>query len=802
MSSRLQVGSSRNIPAAHLMGSFIDRRALWLATAVLLLIYGLALTSMAQKAPTFDEQGFIVRGLAYLRGYSHIRVGHPLGLNALNAALLASDDSVALPLDDPSWSGSSFHRPAELFLWGVGNDVEHIMFLARLPTLWLGLLLSALAGRWAWQLGKRDWVGVLALIFVGLDPNFLAHMRLATTDLGLAAFALLAAYMLWRFLLTPSWSRTLLAGAAFGLLLNTKFTAALFIPLFALVIVLALGQRWIHRKRSLGEGSSWLAAFPGRPLLMLVVAYPAAGLLALWVTNGFDVSTMPADLPLLASLTGRTVPLAHFFEQLLDIGGRLQVNTPSFLLGQYSDTGWWYYFPVAFLLKTPLPTLFLFVWAAWIAVHCLIARKGPCLPALDNVILLIPALGYFLIALTSDINLGYRHLLPVLPFLVIFSAATSARPTATTLAGSRMAVGAVLAFGLLIVAITIYPHFLAYFNVLAGGPDNGWRSLVDSNLDWGQDLDDLPHWMEENEVDSVWLSYFGEARPEYYGIAYRGLDSFPPRLMDPQGRPFAPAAPAPGVYAISATNLQGVHFADHDQFAWFREREPMDKLGYSLFLYDVPPSGAPASLLLAGLQVDDIEPADYALLGTNDVQAYWFDLDEAIVIPRKETLWFARAQDQEPPPQLLPFVQGRMQMVAESGAYTLGRYDPPELSEGNLAEFVHAGGRLRLQDVDLVKAGNGTISLVTQWRQLGDAQPLKLFVHAIDGQGQLAAQWDGLGAHWRSWRSGDALIQLHTLTLPDHLPLESLQLRLGVYDPLTGQRWITPTGSDYFQLQE
>ena len=93
--------------ATHTLAKLLEQRALWWATAVLLLMFGLALTSMAQKAPTFDEQGFIVRGLAYLRGYPQIRVGHPLGLNALNAVLLVGDDSVRLPLDDPSWTGSS-----------------------------------------------------------------------------------------------------------------------------------------------------------------------------------------------------------------------------------------------------------------------------------------------------------------------------------------------------------------------------------------------------------------------------------------------------------------------------------------------------------------------------------------------------------------------------------------------------------------------------------------------------------------------------------------------------------------------
>jgi hypothetical protein len=340
----------------HSLTEILERRASWGAAAVLFLMFSLALTSMVNKAPTFDEQGFIVRGLGYLRGYQQIRVGHPLGLNALNAALLVSDDNVNLPLDDPSWTGRSFHRPAELFLWEMGNDVEHIMFLARLPSIWLGVLLAAVVGRWAWQITARRWVGFFALTFVALDPNILAHTRLATTDLGLTAFALLAGYTLWRYLRSPSWGRALLAGASFGLLQNTKFTAGLFIPLFALVILTGLVQKWIDNRRSQKEGSKLFAAFPWRPLLMLLVAYPVAALLTLWGTNGFDISSMPADLPMLAGLSGKTLPLAHYLEQFLDIGGRLRVGTPSFLLGQYSEQGWWFYFPVAFLLKTPLPT--------------------------------------------------------------------------------------------------------------------------------------------------------------------------------------------------------------------------------------------------------------------------------------------------------------------------------------------------------------------------------------------------------------------------------------------------------------
>jgi hypothetical protein len=142
----------------------------WLPALILLAMFALALTSMVSESPTFDEQGFLVRGVAYLRGEENgsrrIQVGHPLGLNALNAFLLAPDPTVRLPTDHPSWQESSFHRPAELFLWEIGNDVGRIMFLGRLPSIWLGLLMAAIGARWAIELAAE----IARLARIALKP--------------------------------------------------------------------------------------------------------------------------------------------------------------------------------------------------------------------------------------------------------------------------------------------------------------------------------------------------------------------------------------------------------------------------------------------------------------------------------------------------------------------------------------------------------------------------------------------------------------------------------------------------------
>ena len=127
----------------------------------------------------------------------------------------------------------------------------------------------------------------------------------------------------------------------------------------------------------------------------------------------------------------------------------------------------------------------------------------------------------------------------------------------------------------------IHPHYLAYFNELAGGPDNGWKYLVDSNLDWGQDLKGLKKFMQERGISRINLSYFGSDSPDRYGIAYNWLPSF--YLRDPDPGHHEPVLK--GRVAISATNLQGPYFGTGDPFARFRALQPVAKIGYSIFIY-------------------------------------------------------------------------------------------------------------------------------------------------------------------------------------------------------------------------
>lgn len=263
-------------------------------------------------------------------------------------------------------------------------------------------------------------------------------------------------------------------------------------------------------------------------------------------------------------------------------GGR----ATSFLLGRFSETGWAWYFPAAFLMKTPLVLIILVPIATIILLGTRATRQRA-------LFLLVPVIGFYLIASQSALNIGYRHVLPALPFMLLMACGLTAPELRVS--GSRLLTSrALLAGGLLIlvgVAVWIYPNYLSYFNPAVGGPSNGYRLLTDSNVDWGQDLLRLQAWMDENDVASVKLGWFGTADPEYYGIPHQplpglGRDRYFRLWWEP---PFTPEHPEPGIYAISASSIwePPLRVEEKRIYAWFREREPDDRIGYSILIFNV-----------------------------------------------------------------------------------------------------------------------------------------------------------------------------------------------------------------------
>jgi hypothetical protein len=262
---------------------------------------------------------------------------------------------------------------------------------------------------------------------------------------------------------------------------------------------------------------------------------------------------------------------------LLSEGGR-----PGFLLGETSVEGWWNYFPVAFGVKTPVIILILILLSAIVLLRQKSTRGRAAY-------LLIPVVLFFAASMQSGLNIGYRHLLPILPFCyVLISGTTSLLPS---LKRSQRRVVEAVVFGsillLTIIAVILHPNYLSYFNIFAGGPANGHKVLVDSNIDWGQDLIRLAKWVEENDVQDLKLAWFGSADPDYYGIEYDPLPGLPRHFDLWWNPPFDTDNPEPGTYAISVSNLWEIPLEEKTVFSWFREREPDLRIGYSIYIYEV-----------------------------------------------------------------------------------------------------------------------------------------------------------------------------------------------------------------------
>jgi hypothetical protein len=568
------------------------RRQRWLVVPAILLFYFLALNSLVGDSPTMDEQNHIARGLAYLRtGDPRLSVEHPPLVNTLSALPLLTMPEISLPTADPSWEREPpdvfWYVFAEKLLWEANRDldIQRILFLARLPLLYLTLGL-ALVG---WHFAREMWghpAALLVFLLLLFDPNVLANGRYVTTDLGGTLFAFLATYLLWRLWQAKGWNwrRWLWAAICIGLAFSSKLSTLVFAPIWAILALLPLYD---------SSERSWHSS--GRRLLQLLLAGLAAFWLV-WLVFAFQWGHFLFLDARLAGLARAQGPMPTFWSGverilLLSGGGR-----SGFLLGQFSDHGFPFYFPIALLVKTPLLTLVLLLVAAITLLALPKARARA-------VFLLLPPLAYFAASLLSALNLGYRHLLPMLPFIYLLIGGLASRPVRAWAwryfvghgeDGSEVSLApvipvALLVLNLLLIDAWMHPHYLSYFNLAAGGPSNGHRILIDSNIDWGQDLLRLQRWMAEEEIDRLKLAWFGTADPAYYGLNYDPLPGFPrPEFISQWTEPpFNTAAPEPGVYAISASSLWELPLADKNVYPWFRQREPDYRVGYSIMIYEI-----------------------------------------------------------------------------------------------------------------------------------------------------------------------------------------------------------------------
>ena len=554
-----------------------------LVAFLLTIHFSLAFTSLIQESATFDEPVHITGGLCYWK-FDDFRI------NPENGNFPQRLAAIPLLFENPTNAGYTESPSIEVnewltaydFLYKKGNDPDRIFMLGKTMIVLLSLVLGLAVYLWSRKLFGPG-PAAFSLILYAFCPTVLAHARLVTSDIAATLGFIASAWAIWHMLQKITVPRLLLSSLCLSLLFLSKMSAPMIIPMYLIMIAVKIRdcpELEIvlpgHRILKLKTQASQLLAFISAGIInVIVIAF------FIWMSFGFRYSMMNDD-------TGKRAIMEENWQNILKDSGfsgkvvdfsrqhrllpeaylfgfqfvlKNSAYRYAYLNGEHRLTGWWYFFPYTCLIKTPLPIIGIFILAAFLAIRRL--RVLPSAEALAKLkpftplFVLIAVYGIF--AVTSKMNIGHRHVLVLYPAAFILAGAVI--PLLKKASPYLRASLFFLLLWFLAESLAIWPHYLAYFNQIAGGAKNGYRHLVDSSLDWGQDLKGLGKWLNANGLmnqkkTDIYVSYFGIASIDYYA---RGVKKLPSYHEQESNVPFELKG---GIYCISATMLHLVYLPD------------------------------------------------------------------------------------------------------------------------------------------------------------------------------------------------------------------------------------------------
>ncbi len=573
---------------------------IFVSLVAIIFVY-LCISSMVTKSPVWDEPTHIASGYLMLSaGQDKLNPEHPPLFKQISAIPLKL---LSLKLPYPPDFNQKFDSVnfGVTFLYNQEADADKILFLARLPSIFIALILVVFVFVCVnYMYGII--AAVFAVIFCVFDPNLLAHSRLVTNDIYLTCFFFISVYQLKRFVDEPKPLRLLYLSIFSGLTVISKFSGLVLIPCIILVLFIEIFVRKNQKLLAFLNNNKEKKCLNGLLvfLVVIIIILFISGMI-IFSDYCFEFKTFEQAIdyklnatqsniddylvneksvfykPIKFALTKIPIPAPSYIYGVLWHFQYSAKGHPSFLMGRYSQKGFRTYFPIVFLIKTPIILLLFFFLGKIVLIKNFKSDFG------NEYILFLPPFLYFCVAIFDVFNIGYRHILPIVPFCILIASKAldwMFKKDRITRYVLIILVGYYI-FG----TIRIHPNYLSYFNEFIGGTKNGYRYVVDSNIDWGQDLKSLARYLEENKVNEVYLSYFGTANPHYYNIKYKPLKSH--RLPEPVSEQIIPEPDTPGLYAISVTNLQGVYFDNHKIFDWLKKYEPEAIIGNSIHIYDI-----------------------------------------------------------------------------------------------------------------------------------------------------------------------------------------------------------------------
>ncbi|WP_169974089.1 ArnT family glycosyltransferase [Tautonia rosea] len=662
---------SSSMPEAGGSRPILTRSRLILIVGLLLMIqWSLAVISLLGKTPTVDEVVHLPAGVTYWEMGTFRLYPHNPPLIKLIAALPVLQ---AGPETEPlyrearwGWPDANKAAFAHGFMLLNAPRLFELMAPARLMMPIFAVIGGLVIFDWSRRLWGA-WGGLISLTLWTFCPNILAHSQVITTDVGATVIGFSATYAFWHFLKRPNWLFTIVAGLLLGIAQLTKFSLILLYglwPLLWLVQEVAHGERkgrWRRVSQSVGQGLTMVAL----SVLVINIGYGFEGTGKKLGDFAFTCKTLTTDRdpprPLFRNdptrqgpelkagvlqfrenrfrgtiLESLPVPLPEYYvsgfdDQKLEAEGvpiRAMMfaddwrnasippdaisGYPVFLDGELSNESWWYYYLMTLVYKVPEGT-----WVLMMLTIAVIpmAERSRARAVDESSIWIVPAVVLVVMSFGTNIAIGLRYVLPIFPYL--FLGAGRLAPWASGLQRTtRKGAIAVVSAALLATAsasLMIHPHYLAYFNWVSGGAKRGSEHLIDSNLDWGQDLNGLHEWLQVNAPgERVGIAYFGQINPEIFNIraqindpsigSARPLDWFLPSVL-PGTLPERPeqdaGPPKPGLYAVSTSLMRGLPWrvyapdrwapmsARGGAFSYFEPLEPLGHIGYSILLYRI-----------------------------------------------------------------------------------------------------------------------------------------------------------------------------------------------------------------------
>ena len=607
------------------MQEFLEKKYKIIVGLILVFMLTVSILNAWWDSAIFDETAHIPAGYSYL-------TMHDMRLNPEHPPMLK--DIAAFPLlfmhlkfdtTQKFWTtdiNGQWDAGHNLF-WQEGNNADLLIFFARVPLVILSLLFGLFLFKWVKESAGIS-AGLFALSLYAFDPNILGHNHFVTTDVGIAGFMLMAFYYFLRFIKDPTWKNVFVGGLFLALVQLAKFSSIMLFPIFGLIAIIyplvkkipsAEKNAFLFKLKKLGMylGKSLVAFAFSIILVWIFYALNSYAMPKDKLTETINFYFSPTDMSNVKNIYTNHVllalnnsafsrPLSEYLLGISMVFKRVSGGNGAYFMSQVSSVAFPAYFPTVFLIKETFILLLFILVAILIAIGKnslalfnyfktkLSQEKSNSAGTfsdylrhnIENLALLAFIALYAYVSITGNLNIGFRHLFPILPFIYILVSKTIfkfyKKMNVSTGKTAFFLIVFILTLFMIAKTISAYPYYMSYFNEAAGGPKNGYRFVTDSNADWGQDLKRLQIFLNKHpEITKIHVDYFGGADIKYY-IKDKYI------MWYDSKRPLEE-----GWYAISTNFLEGSIYdktkKDQESYRWTQKVKPLYQIGTSILIY-------------------------------------------------------------------------------------------------------------------------------------------------------------------------------------------------------------------------